>query len=200
MIRTLLRAAAVATASLFVALPASAATMNIVGGITEIEVTADLGALGLLPSVFGTAGFDPSTATLSFPITGGTSSSSGLIIEHDGGGVALTSVATFQSATVGNFVIDTAQATVFGNVNGGSAFAPLFDFGTIDSSGIQLNISSDLAAALTAVFGAPDLAGAEFGIANTSPDTAPIPLPAAGWMLLAGMGGLAVLRRRSRAA
>jgi len=29
--------------------------------------------------------------------------------------------------------------------------------------------------------------------------TAPIPLPAAGWMLLAGFGGLALLRRRTRA-
>jgi hypothetical protein len=31
-----------------------------------------------------------------------------------------------------------------------------------------------------------------------APDTAPIPLPAAGWMLLAGIGGLAAMRRRKK--
>jgi hypothetical protein len=29
--------------------------------------------------------------------------------------------------------------------------------------------------------------------------TSPVPLPAAGWMLLAGLGGIAVLRRRAKA-
>jgi hypothetical protein len=32
----------------------------------------------------------------------------------------------------------------------------------------------------------------------TAPDTAPIPLPAAGWMLLAGIGGLVAMRRRKK--
>lgn len=196
MFRNIVKAVVVYTASLFVALPAAASTASIIGGITEIEVTANLGSLGLAPSVFGNAGFDAGTGTLSFPISGGTASPSGLIIEHDGGGVVLTGGT--QSAIVGNFVIDTAAQTVLGNVNGGSAFAPLFQFGTIDAAGIELQFTSVLADALTGIFGAPNLAGTTFGIANTSPEVAPVPLPAAGWMLLAGLGGLMALRRRGR--
>lgn len=37
-------------------------------------------------------------------------------------------------------------------------------------------------------------------VAFGGPDMAPIPLPAAGWLLLAGVGGLAAMRRRRRAA
>ena len=97
-------------------------------------------------------------------------------------------------------LIDTAVATVFGNVNGGSDFAPLFQFGTVDAAGIELEFTSTLAGALSLVFGAPDLTGATFGIANTSPQVAPVPLPAAVWLLLAGVGGLVALRGRGRAA
>jgi hypothetical protein len=72
-----------------------------------------------------------------------------------------------------------------------------FTFGTPGTGGIPLLISSDLAIALTSIFGAGDLTGAEFGLANTSPT--PVPLPAGLPLLLAGLGGLAVLRRKRAA-
>ena len=65
----------------------------------------------------------------------------------------------------------------------------------------MLEISSDLAAALTGVFGAPDLTGARFGYANTDPQIgpAPIPLPATLPLLAAGLlvAGLAARRRKA---
>ena len=38
---------------------------------------------------------------------------------------------------------------------------------------------------------------AQFKLVDTMPDMAPVPLPAAGWMLLAGLAWLGVLRRRT---
>lgn len=194
--KRILSGAVFAVAALFAAVSASASTLNIIGGTTEIQVTADLAGLGLTPSTFfGGGTLDTSTGILSYDITGGTITGSDAVIEHAGSSLVLTGGGV--SAFVGNFVIDTAAATVFGNVLGGSDSVALLDFGTIDSSGIQLLISADLAGALTTVFGAPNLTGAELGIANTAPV---VPLPAAGWMLLAGVGGLVVMRRRAQAA
>lgn len=170
-------------------------------GETSVEVTADLAALGLSGAPTGTASVDVSgvNPVFSFAITGGTLDMGGnFLIEHEGSGVALSALADpMISATVGNFLIDTGAGTVAGNVNGGSAAPVLFEFGTVSDAGIPLLISGDLAGALSAVFGAPDLTGAQFGLANTAP--AAVPLPAALPLLLAGIAGLALLRRRRAA-
>jgi hypothetical protein len=176
--------------------PAQAATVNITGGITTVDVTADLAGLGLGAAAFGTASLSGSTFT--FPISGGTvdTATGNAIIEHTGVGVALFAGTT--AATVGNFVIDTAAATIRGNVNGGSAFVDLFTLGPATTQGIEVLFASPLAGALSQVFGAPDLTGATFGFANTAPATTPVPLPAAMPLLLAGLGAFGALRLRRR--
>ena len=143
-------------------------------------------------------------AQLTFGITGGEQNSGGLIIEHDFAGASRTLGST--RATIGNFTIDTAQATIFGDV----AFTPLsqvplFDLGPANADGIQVLFSDALATTLAHVFqnGAlAGLAGAEFGRATTDPqfEIAPVPLRAAGWMLLAELCGLVAVRRRKAAA
>ncbi|MEM9342076.1 MAG: VPLPA-CTERM sorting domain-containing protein [Pseudomonadota bacterium] len=175
----------------------AAQAASIVGGETTVAVTAPLGDLGLGGAPFGTATADG--GVFAFPVTGGTSDSSGLLIEHDGSGVTLFTldINDTSAVTVGNFLIDTAQATVFGDVLGGPSGLDLFSFGTVDSSGIGLNITSTLAGALTDIFGAPDLAGVEFGVANTSPSV--VPLPASALLMLGGLGALGVFRMRGRA-
>lgn len=174
-----------------------AETVNILGGITELTVTADLGALGLTPAATGTASLEG--ATFGFPITGGSVLADGnALIEHEGVGVSLTAGDT--TAEVGNFLIDTAQATIFGTVGDGTDFAGLFDLGPATDDGIEVLIATPLAGALTSVFGAPDLSGAQFGFATVSPDLAPVPLPAGMPLLLVGLGAIGALRLRAKRA
>lgn len=197
-------AAGVIAAATFAASTASAATVSILPqNVTTVKVTADLDGLGLSGAPTGTAGvsFDDGSPIFAFNITGGTAMDDMLVIEHDGSGVQLSAGSV--SAEVGNFVIDTAAGDVSGNVNGGATFVQLFTFGGVTDDGIILNISADLAGALNTVFGVDGLAGAQFGFANTAPvldAPAAVPLPASLPLLLAGLGGAAMLRRRKQAA
>lgn len=189
------------TSAAVVALAGAASAAPITGGDTTVEVTAPLDALGLGGAPFGSATADG--ATFTFPITGGDADEAAAIIEHEGSGVTLFALADESiEATVGNFVIDTAAAAVSGDVIGGAEDLTLFDFGEAGDSGIPLLISGTLAGALTDVFGADDLTGAEFGLANTAPtvadDMAPIPVPAAFPLLAAGLLGLGAVARRRR--
>ncbi len=191
---------------------ANAATVAITGGETRVEVTADLGGLGLAGAPFGTATVDGAGANpvFVFGITGGTNDTGlgTLLIEHNGSGVTLS--AGTLTATVGNFLIDTANALVSGDLldlatgNVVLADVPFFNFGTSTARpGVELLISSALAGALTSTFGAPDLTGAQFGFATPAPTSAvaPIPLPAGGLLLVGALGVLgAASARRKRAA
>ncbi|WP_299500221.1 VPLPA-CTERM sorting domain-containing protein [uncultured Roseobacter sp.] len=172
---------------------ANAATIN--GGETTVTVTAPLTTLGLGGAPFGTA--TATGATFTFPITGGSTAGGGLEILHDGSGVTLFTLDTTDDVevTVGNFVIDTLAETVFGDVIGGPTGLDLFSFGTAQG-GIGLEITGTLAGALTSIFNAPDLTGAQFGVANTSPEIAPVPLPASALLLLAGFGMFGVVKAR----
>lgn len=70
---------------------AEAATVDIAGLSTAVTVTADLGGLGLSAMSFGIA--TENGATFTFPITCGSVSEGGALIEHQGSGVTLSSVA-----------------------------------------------------------------------------------------------------------
>jgi hypothetical protein len=206
--KALLSAATGLAMGLFAALsPAQAAPVALVGNETTVTVTVPLGTLGLSGAAFGMASgsLDGGLPAFSFPITGGTidSATGGALIEHNGSGVTLTDGGT--SATVGNFLIDTLAATVFGDLIDaatGTSIASgldLFGFGPETARpGVQLLISSTLAGALSATFGAPDQTGVEFGYAV--PDIAAVPVPAAGLLLLGGLGMMGALRAGRRTA
>ena len=177
----------------------------IVGGATTVDVTAPLGDLGLAAAPFGSATADGGAFT--FPITGGQTGMDGLLVEHEGSGVTLSALADPSIAvTVGNFVIDltidTPEGGLFGDVIGGAEGLPLFDFGEATEAGLPLFVSGTLAGALSDVFGAPDLTGAEFGVAATAPvfesaaAPAPIPVPASLPLLAASLIGLGLVARR----
>ncbi|MEL6102624.1 MAG: hypothetical protein AAFY74_06050 [Pseudomonadota bacterium] len=196
--RRLLMIASLLVASIAATLSSAATVPILPTGTTSVEVTAPIGALGLGATPLGTATVNTAGANpvFDFPITGGlVDTTAGALIEHNGSGVELFATASPSTTlSLENFLIDTDAGTVSGLVNG-VANAVLFDFGTVDPSGIQLTISGFLAGALTTTFGAPNLSGVEFGIANTAPETAVIPLPAGGVLLLSGLGFLALRRR-----
>ncbi len=183
--------------------------LAITGGETQVEVT---NLFGLTPSLSGTASLvSAEPLTVSFPITGGSLDdlTGQLLIEHDGSGVTLSDGTN--SATAGNFLIDTAQGAIFGDVfdisTGLADIADLrvFDFGAVGSDGVQLLISAEFGAGLGAIFGADpaDLIGAEFGIGVPMPefaDASPVPVPPALALLATGVAALTFAGRRRRAA
>ena len=196
-------AGALTAAALWV-VPASAVTIAPVG-TTDVTVAdpvlSFLGGAGITPSPIapGTA----AGATFSFPITGGETDT--LTITHSGG-VRFEAGAAFLTAS--NFTIKGSEGTVAADVTS-SAFGPIaqvdiFDLAAVDLSG---PITADLVinATLNGAFGATFADGAElgltevvFGSASTSP--APVPLPAALPLMLAGLGAFGALRLSRRKA
>lgn len=193
----------------FATTAAEAAPIQLGSGETRVRVTADLAGLGLTPSLVGTASIasDPNGLVISFPVTGGQLDGLEGTIEHEGSGVSLTAGAT--TVTVGNFIIDTVNEVILGDVElNGARIADdlgLFSFDLSSINPAQLTILNQqflaliitpaLAGALTDVFGAPDLAGAVFGFASTRPQE--VPLPAAAWLFIAGAGALGFARRKA---
>lgn len=187
----------------------------VVGGTTAIRVTADLAGLGLTAGLTGGATLDtsiPEIARILIPITGGSLDPATLAgtIEHAGSGVTLT--AGGDVLGLSNFVIDTTASLIRGDVsaNGASIGAdlPLFSFSLAGltpeqitntlNPPIPLFLTDRSAAALTLLFGAPNLAGQRFGLAATAPVLAVVPEPTTWAMLIAGFGMVGIaMRRRS---
>jgi hypothetical protein len=176
----------------------------IVGGNTSVLLTAasTLGGLGINVAPLGSATVSlaaDGTPIALFPITGGSSdaTSGAALIEHDGSGLALSNA----TATVNleNFLIDTAASLLSGVVSVGSTslgIVPLFSIG----SGLSLSLTSDAGAALSSVFGIPDLTGALIGTATVSPVLGAVPEPSVLALALIGLlaGGYARRANRQR--
>ncbi len=163
---------------------AAAAPLPLIGDDTRVRITADLDGLGLTPGLTGTAAFVGSD--INFDITGGELDGLAGEILHEGSGVSLTAGGT--SVFAGNFIIDTVNQQLLGDVSVGpdqmtaavvGDDLPLFTFDLSTVSVDQLTdlsepllaliITDTLAGALTDVFGAPDLAGAERLAAGLAP-------------------------------
>jgi hypothetical protein len=205
-----LLAASFGVAAAFAAAPASAAP-TIIGGDTVVEVTFDLAAAGLTPTLLGDATATPS-GFLNFPVTGGDLGAGR--IEHENSGVRLT--AGTASIDLENFIIDISTPTagqILADVtasNGATATdAPIFSFDLtsvanpfdLANPSIELFFTAVAASVLDSLFAAPGtslgLTGVKFGEAATAPE---VPLPAAAWMFLAGAGAFAAQRKLRRAA
>ena len=210
-------AAAVAAVGLLSATAASAAT--IVGGNTRVAVNQTLlGApFNIGPGVTGgTTVFQAPTGVLplivNIPVTGGDTAVGP--INHDGSGVTLTRNGA--TITLANFVVNFG-GTVTGSLtrsNGTTTTGEtLFTFnpgslGDIVAPAnfltpvVGLNISSTLSAVLLSdlsigQLGLTDLTSVRFGNVASAPE---VPLPAAAWMFLAGVGALAMRRKKQPAA
>jgi hypothetical protein len=189
------------TASSPIARVTAAATENIIGGGTQVTLTAAdvFAGLGLTFTPYGTASVIPvpGDPIVNFLITGGTrdTDTGDLIVRHDGSGLEFAGGGS--TLRIGDFLIDTAAGLVSGSaVANGSALGvvPLF---ALDDD-LKLLLTAEAAGAFTTVFGAPDLAGAEIGTALVVPVFAAIPEPAAWALLIGGFMLVGVTARKQR--
>lgn len=123
----------------------------------------------------------------------------------DGGGAASAQTLTFS-------VAQSALKILWGSVDSYNSITFMDDSGNTDVvSGGDLGVgTAGNQVALVNIFGFTNSAGEAFnftsakfestGGSNSFEFALPVPLPAAGWLMLAGIGGLAALRRRKRAA
>ena len=169
--------AAVATLALSVTVGSANAitpTGKARGATTVTLNTTTIGAvvdLGLTPAALapGVLGGDPQQA--SFPIVGNAKDG---IIKHTGG-LSLTAGSTSLALT--NYYIDTKTGvlTAAAALNGTElGRIPLFDLGAAPAdsrcaASAELTLNTAAAAALSAIFDAPDLTGADFGTACVAP-------------------------------
>ena len=200
-----------AVIGLTAAVAAAPASASFLRGATVVEVTLDLSAAGLTPSLLGDTTVN-SSGFLIFPITGGDLGVGR--IEHENSGVRLTSGE--RSVNLENFIIDIADPTngrILADVSTSTGTtaddAPIFSFDLtsvanpfdLSNPSIELFFTALAAGVLDAVFGREgvtlNLDGVKFGEAATAPE---VPLPAAAWMFLAGVGALAAQRKLRKAA
>lgn len=183
------------------ALPVQAQAASILGGTTEVTVTAApaLTDLGLSFAPIGSASAiinDLGLPVVTFPITGGTIASNvDALIEHDGSGLSFT--AGGNSLLLENFTINTATSSLFGQATANGTLlgiVPIFNI----TPRLGLNLTSEAAGALTSLFNAPNLTGVEVGTAVVNPVAAPVPEPATWLMLISGFGVIGMAMRGAR--
>lgn len=123
---------------------------NLTGVGTSVALdsgtAAALTSLGVSVAPAGTATFDATTSTVTFPITSGYAeihsdhnAKPGWIlgsIEHDGSGLTLTAGAT--KVTLSNFVVDPGNSVLYGTV-GSSQKVPLLD---LDGTNVKVSMQS----------------------------------------------------------
>jgi|GEM_PF-4430550 hypothetical protein len=165
---------------------AHAATVDVLGGSTDLL----LSNLGLTGSVTG-QGSASSTAlgkVISLDITGGTidDETGAAVLQHAGSSFTLSNGTT--SVAFGNLVIDTAAGQVLADIEGGADGAVILQIGNVWEGGeLPLLVADSLAA----VF--PEIEGRKLALGSATPE---VPLPASGLLLLGGLGGLAIYRRK----
>ena len=187
---TRVRAAVAATAVLFASVGASyAATVDIIGGETTLLMTSI--GLDVSPTGTATSEFTEIGTLISFQITGGSydTDTGEAIVEHIGSGINFADAS--QSITFQDFIVDTALSSVFSDIAGGASGVLAFTFGEAwDDGRIPLIASSTFSDFFVTSL------NLKVALAEITPE---VPLPAAGFLMLAGLGSFAAFGRRKTA-
>ncbi|MBV9748157.1 MAG: hypothetical protein JO157_05030 [Acetobacteraceae bacterium] len=189
---------------------ATAQAAPITGGTTQVTLTiaSTLASLGASVSPLGTATVsDSSPPVATFPITGGSTSSTGDLIQHNGSGLEISASPTVVDTR--NYLIDTANKVIDADVSENGTSAGTIGLFTLGSSGltnVPLTLTSGAVTALNAAFG---LSGTDalttstpIGTLTSSPTVGAVaaPEPATAAVVGVGLLALAAVRRRARAA
>jgi len=183
--------------------PNTASAVPITGGSTVVAPTLDLSVFDV--ELLGTAG-----AGVTFPVTGGDLDGNlAGRIEHEGSGLKLSSHGS--SLALENFIIDTINTTVFGDVSVDGLRvaddAPLFDFDLsgltpeqitdINNPQLALTLTGTAVGAINNLSGLMLTPGTQFGFAATAPTFNEVPAPGGLALILVALGGLAMRVKRS---
>jgi hypothetical protein len=190
---------------------ATAQATPITGGTTHLTLTAasTFAMLGATISPLGTAKLSSGTNPVAtFPITGGSTSPSGDIIQHMGSGLEISAASPTTVVDTRNYLIDTAKAVIDADVsiNGGSATNfGLFTLSSKNLSNDPFTLTPAAVNALNKAFGINALnTSLQIGTLTSSPTVkaGPVPAPEPGTATVVGVGllALAAARRRTRAA
>ena len=194
---------------------AHATPIAITGGVTELEVIANLGAFGLTVGASGTtiantSGVNP---VFTFPVSGGfrddMTPTPETIIEHAGAGLDITDGAIILSFS--DFLIDAAAGEIRADVTDGTDTlldAGFLTFASVEAGGrFGFDFNPQFGFILDETFGTNGNlgnVGTDFGFARLNfvdaTATAQIPLPASLPLLLGGLMGIGLIRRRARPA
>ncbi len=199
---------------LAVGMVATAQAAPITGGTTQVTLTSAsiLASLGASISPLGSATLSSGTNPVAtFPITGGSTSSTGDLIQHVGSGLEISASSPTTVVNTRHYLIDTANAVIDAGVsiNGGSASnIGLFTLGSSGLSNVPLTLTPAAVTALNNAFGINVLnTSLQIGTLTSSPTVgsgAPGPVaapePATATVLGVGLLALAAARRRTRAA
>lgn len=194
-------------AALMVGVTAGAQAAPITGGTTKLTLTSasTFAMLGATFSALGTATLstaNPPVAT--FPITGGSTSPSGDIIQEMGSGLEISATSPTTIVDTRNYLINTISEVIDADVsiNGGAATnLALFKLGSKGLSNVQLTLTQTAVNALNAAFGIDVLTtSTPIGKLTTSPTVKGGPVPEPGTITVFGVALLALagMRRRMR--
>ena len=200
---------------LAVGMAATAQAAPITGGTTTVTLTiaSTLGALGASVSPLGTATLNTSGTypVATFPITGGSTSSTGDMIQHNGSGLEISASNPTTIVNTQNYLVDTANEVIDAAVSENGTSVGTIGLFTLGSSGltnVPLTLTSGAVTALNTAFG---LSGQDalttstpIGTLTSTPIAVAVavaaPEPATAAVVGVGLLALAAARRRTRAA
>jgi hypothetical protein len=192
---------------LSVGMAVTARAAPITGGTTEVTVTiaSTLSALGASLSPLGTAtltsGMNP---VATFPITGGSTSSTGDLIEHNRSGLRITGTNPTTTVDTQNYLVNTGSEVVNADIsiNGASqGNIGLFTLGSSGLSNVPLTLTSNAVTALNTAFGLSGMnaltASTPIGTLTSSPTVGlAIAAPEPATITMLGVGFLALAAAR----
>jgi hypothetical protein len=188
-----------------VGMAATAQATPITGGTTQLTLVSAplLAMLGATISPLGTATLMGTPPVATMPITGGSTSAKGDIIQQKGSGLEISATSPTTIVDTRNYVINTITEVITASVSinsGPATNLALFTLGSAGLSDVPFYLTPGAVTALNKAFGIDALnTSIEIGTMTSSPNVGVgVPEPATAAIVGMGLLALASVRRRMR--